>query len=330
MAKAKYSVILPNYNTPSDRFSTYPGANKASAVELIDIAGKQGAVGGVEMLAMAGPMGLNDGTKQEIKAALARNDLKLVAILPMTYGEEYSKGSLGAADPKIRRMALDQMKGTIDLAAEMDCPYIGQWPGQDGWDYYFEADYQKIYGWWVEGMQELADHNPQMRLGLEAKPFEPRSYSFISNTPKTLLLCEDIARSNVGVCLDIGHSLFGHENLGEAVAMSQMKNKRLFHLHMNDNYGDMDGDMYFGSVHLLTFVELFYWVKKTGYEYWRSVDIFPYRTDPAGTVLESVRWMEAIDSLVEKAGMAKLDALIACGDPLENSRFFRELLFGTK
>lgn len=329
MTKQKFSVILPNYNTPHDRFTTYPGNNKG-AVELIDVAGKQGAVSGVEMLAMEGPLGLNDATKKDVKIALANNGLSLVAILPVTYGKEFPNGSLGAANSKVRQMAIDEMKRTIDLSAEMNCPFVGQWPGQDGWDYYFEVDYQKIYSWWVEGMQELADYNPQIRLGLEAKPYEPRSYSFINNTPKTLMLCEDVARPNVGVTLDIGHSLFGHENLGEAVALSQLKDNRLFHLHMNDNYGDMDGDMYFGSVHLLAFVELFYWLKKTGYEYWHSVDIFPFRTDPAGTVLESVRWMESISNLVERAGMKKLDELIACGDPLESSRFFRGLLFGSK
>ena len=329
MTRPNISVILPNYNTPRDRFTTYPGTSKG-AIDLIDIAGKQGAVGGIEMLATNGPLGLNDTNKKEIITALADNNLKMVAILPVTYGEDFPTGSLGAPDAKTRQAAIDMMKHTLDLAAETGCPYVGQWPGQDGWDYYFEVDYQKIYEWWVKGMQELADYNPQIRLGLEAKPFEPRSYSFISNTPKTLMLCEDIGRANVGVCLDIGHSLFGHENLGEAVALCQLKNRRLFHLHMNDNYGDMDGDMYFGSVHLLTFVELFYWLQKTGYEYWHSVDIFPFRTDPAGTVLESVRWMELISGLVEKAGLEKLNSLVARGNPLEASRFFRELLLGSK
>ncbi|HEY3344146.1 MAG TPA: sugar phosphate isomerase/epimerase family protein [Anaerolineaceae bacterium] len=328
MSKLNISVILPNYNTPHDRFTGYPGANKG-AVELIDVAAKQGAVSGIEILAMDGPLGLNESTKKDIKAALDHTGLKLIAILPLTYSDRYHKGSLGSPDAKVRRMAIDEMKQTMDLAAEMGCPFVGQWPGQDGWDYFFEMDYRKLYEWWVSGMQELADYNPKIRLGLEAKPYEPRSYSFIDNTPKTLMLCSDIARENVGLTLDIGHSLFGHENLGEAVALSQMKN-RLFHLHMNDNYGDSDGDMYFGSVHLLTFVELFYWLKKTNYQGWHSVDIFPYRTNPAGTVLESVRWMESINGLVEKAGMQKLDELVACGEPLENSRFFRELLFGAK
>ena len=91
----------------------------------------------------------------------------------------------------------------MDLAAELDCPYVGQWPGQDGWDYHFEADYQKMYACWVEAMQELADHNPNIKLGLEPKPYEPRAYSFIDTIPKTLLLIHDIDRENVGICLDI-------------------------------------------------------------------------------------------------------------------------------
>ncbi len=328
MSKLNISVILPNYNAPHDRFATYPG-KKMGAIDLIDIAGKQGAVTGIEMLAMEGPDGLNEATKKDVKAALEHNGLKLVAILPLSYGEKYSKGSLGSADPKVRRMAIDELKQTMDLAAEMGCSYVGQWPGQDGWDYYFEVDYQKLYEQWVTGMQELADHNPQIRLGLEPKPYEPRSYSFIDNTPKTLMLCNDIARENVGLCLDIGHSLFGHENLGEAVGLSQMK-KRLFHLHMNDNYGDSDGDMYIGSVHLITFVELFYWLRKTGYSHWHSVDIFPYRTDPARTVFESVKWIQGLNDLVDRAGMDRLGALIEGGDPLESSCFFRELLLGSK
>ena len=51
MSENKYAVILHNYNYPSDRFNpTYakPGKNKL-VLNLIDIAGKQGLVQGVEM-----------------------------------------------------------------------------------------------------------------------------------------------------------------------------------------------------------------------------------------------------------------------------------------
>jgi xylose isomerase len=59
--------------------------------------------------------------------------------------------------------------------------------------------------------------------------------------------------------LDIGHSLYGHESLAEAVALAQM-DRRLFHLHLNDNYGGWTG-LPFASVHFIGLVEFFYWLQ---------------------------------------------------------------------
>jgi xylose isomerase len=273
------------------------------------------------------PICVNKSNMKQVKKALTDNGIEPIAILPITWGEEFIRGSLGNANQAIRRKAIDLVKTAMDMAVEMDCPYVGQWPGQDGWDYYFDVDYQKIYEWWVKGMQELADYNPKIKLGIEPKPFEPRSYSFIDKPVKTLLMMRDINRSNVGLTLDIGHSMFGHDNLGEIVALAQKDNK-LFHLHMNDNYGEMDWDMAFGSVHFIAFVEFIYWLVRTNYQGWHSVDIFPYRTDPAESVLENLKWMQAMYDFVEKAGMKNLDALIEKGDGNAMLCFFRELIFG--
>jgi xylose isomerase len=325
MGKPKLSVILPNYGTPSDRFADY-GGTSPDIFRMIEICGKQGVAKAVELIMGDTPIGVNKGNMKEVKAALNDYDIQPIAILPNTWGGDFIKGSLGNADPQLRLKAIDLVKSAMDLAAEMDCPYVGQWPGQDGWDYYFDVDYQKIYEWWVEGMQELADFNPNLKLGIEPKPFEPRSYSFLDTPVKTLLLMRDIDRKNVGLTLDIGHSLYGHESLGEVVALAQMDGK-LFHLHMNDNYGEMDWDMAFGSVHFIGLIEFIYWLKRTNYDGWHSIDIFPYRTDPAETVLESLKWIEAMYGLVEKAGMQNLDALIHTGDGVAMMRFFRELIF---
>ena len=324
MSKHKLSVILPNYNKPADRFTSY-GTESYSILEQIEICGKQGIAKGVETLMLDGPTFLNDQNSKEVKAALNHHGLTLCSLIPYTFGGEFIKGSLGSSDSQIRRKAIDLIKQTIDLAAKMDCLYVGQWPGQDGWDFHFEADYQEMYDNWVTGMQELADYNPDIKLGLEPKPFEPRAYSFIDTTPKTLLLINDIGRKNVGICLDIGHSMYGHENLAE---MTVLAGERLFHLHMNDNHNDADWDMPFGSVHFLGLVEFFYWLIRTGFDGWHSVDIFPYRTDPRESVLESLRWMDAIYGFVEKAGQNNLDTLIQKNDGLAGMRFFRELVFG--
>jgi xylose isomerase len=331
----KYSVILNNLNKPSDRFLTsgYGAPRDAQGVyELIETAGRLGLLEGLELLMDTSSeggtwIGIGPRNMHEIKAALDANGLALCSIIPNLWGSyRQAHGTLGSRDPAIRRESIDLCKQAMDIAAEIGCPYIGLWPGHDGFDYYFEANYQKLWDCWVEGVQEIADHNSAIRVGLEPKPNEPRAYSFISSVPKALLLIEDIGRDNVGICLDIGHSLYGLESLADVVALIQHRGSRLFHMHMNDNYRAADLDMIFGTVHTIEFIEMFYWLRRTGYNHFMSIDLFAYRTDPAQSVAEGVRWMRAFDTFIDRLGMEALGGLVEAGDPVKAGALLREAL----
>jgi len=335
MSNEKYAVILHNYNYPFDRFNlSYDSSDHNQLVlNLIDTAGKQGLVQGVEMnMDESDPsscVGINENNWKDVCAALDANDLELIGIAPNLWsGMDFLKGTLGASNAKVREKALDLMKRGIDLAAKAGAPFINIWPGQDGFDYYFEEDYGKMYAYWVENLQKAADYNPDIKLGLEPKPFEPRSYSFISTVAKSLLLIKDVGRENLGINIDVGHLLYAHENLGEAVSLAHRAGNKLFHLHLNDNYADADADMMFGSVHFLAYLEMFYYLRKTNYSGWKSLDLFPYRTDPVETIAESVRWIMAFDGLIDKIGMEKLDDLLKEGNAVKNMTLFREFIFG--
>jgi xylose isomerase len=139
-------------------------------------------------------------------------------------------------------------------------------------------------------------------------------------------MLHDIDRPNVGLTLDVGHAMYARENLGETVALSQRQSK-LFHLHLNDNYSDWDWDLNFGSVHLFDFIEMIYWLKRTGYTGWYSIDIFAYRLDAASSINDSLSWLEKMLEFVEEAGIEKFDQLLALGDPIAVSEFFRTNLF---
>lgn len=339
MSQRKYhfSVILNNLNKPSDRFLTSgygaPGDN-AGVYELIERAAGLGLLEGVEMLMDPGSaggtwIGIGPNNYRDVKKVLDDNGLALCGIIPNLWGSyRIAGGTLGNRDGRLRRECIDLCKQAVDIAAAADCPYVGLWPGHDGFDYYFETDYQQLWAWWVEGMQEIADHNPNIRLGLEPKPNEPRGYSFISTVPKALLLMEDIGRANVGLNLDIGHSLYGMENLADVIALAQQRGSRLFHMHINDNYRAADLDMIFGTVHTLEFIEMFYWLRRTGYDKYMSIDLFAYRTDPTRSVEEGVKWMRAYDMLIDQVGMDALGNLITAGDPIQASAFLREVLLG--
>jgi len=323
----KFAAILGIYGKPSDRFMS--GGYKSDSPDVftrIELASRHGLVRGVELI-QGEDADIYPGNKKAVQAALADHGLKVCAVNPNLWGESrWSNGTLGSTNSKIFRQAIDSIKLSMDLAADINCEYVGIWPGQDGYDYLFEVDYLRQYDQWVQGMQELADHNPTIKLGLEYKPFEPRTHSIISTGPKTLLMLHDIDRPNVGLTLDVGHAMYARENLGETVALSQRQSK-LFHLHLNDNYSDWDWDLNFGSVHLFDFIEMIYWLKRTGYTGWYSVDIFAYRLDAASSINESLSWLEKMLEFVEEAGMEKFDQLLALGDPIAVSEFFRTNLF---
>lgn len=330
MLERKFAAILGIYGKPSDRFMS--GGYKSDAPNVftrIEMASKHGLVRGVELI-QGEDADIHPGNKNAVQAALADHGLEVCAINPNLWGEpRWFKGTLGSTDPKIFRQAIDSIKLSIDLAAELHCEYVGLWPGQDGYDYLFEVDYLRLYDQWVQGMQELADYNPAIKLGLEYKPYEPRTHSVISTAPKTLLMLHDIDRPNVGLTLDVGHALYARENLGETVALSQRQSK-LFHLHLNDNFADWDWDLNFGVVHLFDFIEMIYWLKRTGYSGWYSIDIFAYRMDAADAIDESLSWLKSMLEFVEDAGTEQFDQFLVSGDPLLVSEFFRKNLFPSR
>lgn len=330
MTNRKYAAILGVYGNPSDRFmSGGYKQTRPSVFERLETAGKQALVRAVEITTGPGE-DLDEKNCQEVMQVVRDNGLEICALNPNLWGEQrWGKGTLGSADAQTRRQAVDHIKRVIDLAAEVGAPSVGLWPGQDGYDYIFEADYQKQFEWWVEGVQACADHNPKIALSLEYKPYEPRTHSTIDTGPKTLLMLAAIDRPNVGMTLDVGHALMQHENLGDIVALAQ-RYQKLFHLHLNDNYSDWDWDMNFASVRLFEFIEMIYWLKRTRYDGWYSVDIFAYRTHQGNSVEESLAWLDTLMNFVEETGMQKFDDLIAQSDPIAVSQFLRNELFGRR
>jgi xylose isomerase len=133
----------------------------------------------------------------------------------------------------------------------------------------------------------------------------------------------------VGALLDIGHSLPGGENPAEAVALLNSRKKtRLDYIHLNDNWRMWDDDMMFGSVHIIEGLEFLYWLERTGYDGWYTLDIFPYREDGVRAARESIGWVETMLELLEKIGYSRIEEVIRGGDATEASRMIRESILG--
>ena len=84
--------------------------------------------------------------------------------------------------------------------------------------------------------------------------------------------------------------------------------------------------MIVGSVHSTIYVDLLFWLKKTGYNGWLSMDQYPYRENATDAIAESILWVKRFEEIVTE-NFAEIETLIGMNDAVATSRFMRKVLF---
>ena len=175
-------------------------------------------------------------------------------------GGEFTNKSI-----KIRDAAIDLCKGAIDACRELHGHVVTIWQAYDGFDYPFQVDYEKNWDYTIEALQSICDYGKDLKISIEYKPFEPRSYAQLDSVGSTLLAIKEIDRPNIGITLDFCHMLMKHDNPGTALALAA-KDKKVFGLHMNDGYGLMDNGLIFGTVNTSKALEFVYYLNRYQYD----------------------------------------------------------------
>lgn len=323
----KMSVILGNVGSCTDRFSKDGYSEGFSQEALFDRVASIDGLHGVEVV-WTDNMGPEE--VKRVKANLERTGLKLVSIIPDHFAaRKWGKGAFVSKDPQLRKEAVETTKKLMDIACELGCDLINLWPGQDGYDYPLQGDYVQERTWLEEGIRECCDYRQDVRISLEYKLKEPRNFSYLSNVSNTVLITREVGHDHCGVTLDYGHAQYAYENPAESVAMLKKYGDKLFHVHINDNYGFWDDDLMTGAVHTIPYIEFFYWLKRTHYNGWISIDQYPYREDSQEAARESMEWIQTFVNLVNQLDEEQLEALLKQGNAVETSKFMRNLLFGT-
>jgi xylose isomerase len=290
---------------------------------MLDGAASMDGVRGVELV---GTWDITPASVKEMKRELSARSLACSSIIPDLFSQKrWGKGALTSADTDIRAQAVAEVKSAVDMASEMGCDLITLWPGQDGYDYCLSADYSQERTWLIDGVRHAARHaEPKgVRIALEYKPKEPRTHSYLARAADTLLAAMETGMENVGVAIDTGHAFMAGENVGESIALLTRGRSRLFHMHFNDNYSAWDDDLIVGSVRLVEYFELLFWLEKTGYQGWYSMDQYPYREDGRGAVHASVLFVQQVQGLLERIGVVAVKALVAKKDPIAVADFLR-------
>jgi len=319
----QFSVILGNLGNTCDRFLSSGYKNQPTKADMFHQASGIEGVTGIELV---GTWDVTPDNVSEIRALLADSGMRCASIIPDHFSQKrWGQGAFTSRDPAIRQQAVQVTTEMMDVAADLGCDLINLWPGQDGYDYCFQADFVHAREWLIDGLRECAAYRKDVRIALEYKPKEPRTHSYLARASDTLLVAMETGCDTVGVTIDFGHALMAGENVAEA-AVLLMQHDKLYHLHFNDNYRSWDDDMIVGSVHLVEYLELLYWLRKLDYTGWYSMDQYPYREDARSAINESIRWLEALDARLSGYGTERFDGLIANGDATHASGAVRACL----
>ena len=241
----------------------------------------------------------------KILKLLSNYNLKVSVMEPEVWSDrKWRDGAFSTNDVKARKESIKILKESIDLGKALNAESVLLWPAHDGFDYPFQFDYRDSWKNLVETVREIGEYDRQVKIAIEAKSKDPRQKQLISDTGKALAFINDVGLENVGCALDLGHALMAGESLAESLMLLD-SHKKLYQIHLNDNYKDADPDMVLGTVNFWEILEFFYYLNKTDYNSWSTIDIIASRDDRIKTLELAVKmtrkFKELADKLTEKS-----------------------------
>jgi xylose isomerase len=263
----------------------------------------------------------------QVKLALEAAGLRAIAVTPHLYTREFCRGAFTNPDPEVRKAAIARCQEAIPVAKALGADYVKFWPGQDGFDYPFQADYLQLWDLSVKGIREVAASDPGQGFAIEYKFKEPRSHMTFSTAARTLLAIDDMAVDNVGIVMDLGHSLLAKETPAEELQLIARRG-RLRSVEVNDNWREWDDDLPVGSVHLLESLEFLLAVRSIAWKGPILLDQFPFRGDPVAAARRSIAMMRLLDAKLDGLDMERLREIQDRQDALAAQELVYELLLG--
>ena len=216
-------------------------------------------------------------------------------------------GAFTNPDPAVRRRALEICEQGVDAAQRLGAPTVKLWPGQDGFDYPFQADYRELWRLELEGVRTVAEmdaeHPRRDRVQGQGaahahQPGRRRRARWSGS--------QQIGRDDVGIVVDLGHSLFAKEAPADVLSLVH-EHGRLFTIEVNDNWREWDDDLAVGSIHLIETLEFFLEVRKIGWDEPILLDQFPFREDPVEAARTSIETIRAIDAALDRLDLDALE-----------------------
>lgn len=320
----EYGAGLWLFGQLVDRYAADAYGPPVSTVAAIERAAR---VPGLKYLDINYPFNDPAETVDDVQAALKRTGLRAIAITPHIYTRQFQAGSFSNPDPSIRAAAVERFKRGTEVAHRLEARYAKFWPGQDGYDYPFQADHAELWDLELDGVRQVVEADRSMQYAIEYKLKEPRGHMIFSTAARTLLGINEIGAANLGIVLDFGHSLFAKETPADALQLIH-RHGRLVSVEVNDNLREWDDDMVVGSVHPIDTLEFLWALRKIGWERPILLDQFPFREDPVEAAALSIRTIESMERLLDGLDATALGAAQSRQDALAAQNLVLGSLFG--
>jgi len=316
----KMAIITGFLSKTKDRFHDYN-----APLELEEKFALMNQIEGYDGVEIVYPYEVRDAA--ETRGILEKYGLQVAAVNVNVKAEpEFRNGGLTSQDAAIRAKAVDFICQAKEFAADVGADKVTCCPLGDGYEFAFQYDYAKAWGYLVDGFGSAGAHRPDIPLFVEYKPSETRGHCFVDTAAKALCLLNDIGNPDMGVTLDFGHSIYGNENPAEAVCLLEQSPYR-YYIHINDNDGKWDWDYFCGTRHFLEYVEFLYYLKKYGYNDYLTSDTSPTRWDIRGTFEANSRLTGKIWNRLDQVDDGRIADLMAAGDYLETWKFIETGFF---
>jgi xylose isomerase len=316
----KLAIITGFLGAVKNRYMVY--RDDRTMAEKMEVASRVEGIDGLELCYPA-----DFGNPNELKELMDKYDFGVSAVnFRSRRTGMWWRGSFTSEIAKERQEVVDDLKRAMDFAAQLGCNRITTCPLNDGSDYLFEIEYIKAFDYAAETFSAACTHNRDVRICIEYKETDPRARCVFGSAGETASFCQLAGADNLGATLDIGHAIYSGERPAQAAALLARAN-RLFYVHLNDNDGRFDWDMLPGSYHLWEFVEMFYYLRKLGYDDdWYSFDVFSKEIDTVDNFNAVVTLTRKLESLTDRIDRKKMETLLQARNPSQTVPYLYSLL----
>jgi sugar phosphate isomerase/epimerase len=243
---------------------------------------------GLELLAdvpHAWPAGLLDGQKQAIRRAMERSGLAFSNINAFMmnavadHRQPYWHPSFIELDPHYRQVRIDHTRRALTLCGELGAPHITTEPGgplAPG------QPRQQAIDLFVEVLKPLAEHAERCGVLLL---IEPEPGLLLETTDQYLEVAERVDAPSIGLNFDVGHAYCVREDLPRAIAKLA---PQIRHYHVEDIAATRVHHHLVPGTGAIDFAEVFQAIRRTGYNGWLTVELYPFQDDPDGAARQAL------------------------------------------